>query len=163
MHFYAIDPPGLKADGKSMSPMGICTYETDSRSLAATQIAMTLPDFLRWLSTTRPRPTKLIIEPFTFRKDDQGRAKIDYTPAEYVGVATAYCGLHRIPVLRQQASVAVGSTAFWGDSRDGNAKLRQIGVWDPFIAPHGIDALRHMLYYLTFKMGDDFWLRKLKP
>jgi hypothetical protein len=105
---------------------------------------------------------KIILEPFTFRKDDQTRDKIDFTAAEYVGVVRTFAQLYAVPLVLQQASITVGSTAFWGDSAQGNAKLRKLDLWDSRQAPHGMDALRHLLYYMTFTLNQDVWLQRLK-
>lgn len=98
----------------------------------------------------------LIIERFEFRKDDQRtREKIDFTAAEYVGVLKLWAAQHPDKTLVMQgASVAKG---FWT-----NDKIKRVSLWNPAAVPHGIDALRHLLYYVTFVMNDNRFLSMLR-
>jgi hypothetical protein len=102
----------------------------------------------------------MLVERFEFRKDDAQRAKINYDAAEYVGV----CMLHAQQNPRGYRQILVsastiGKSAFWSDD---NKRVMQIGLYNAKAAPHGMDALRHILYHVTFTYGDPFYIRMLK-
>jgi hypothetical protein len=98
-----------------------------------------------------------VCEKFEFRKDDQARDKIDYTAAELVGTVKTYAGVEGFDLI-MQGSALIGRTAFWSDD---NKKVKQLGLYKPECAPHGMDALRHVLYYVTFTLNDHYYLGKL--
>lgn len=106
----------------------------------------------------------IILEPFLFRKEDsRTRAYIDYTPAEYVGVVKEFAQEYNVPLVLQQASQAVGETAFWGDGALGNKKMQDLGIWVPGKQnPHQRDALRHLLYYLSFTLKNKSFFELLR-
>lgn len=106
-------------------------------------------------------PDKVIYEPFTFQQNFQDKPKIEYVAAEMVGIIKFYCQETSTQMIPQPASSVVGKTAFWGDSGAGNARIKATGLWDSTKYPHGMDALRHMLYYETFTLHDKRWLRML--
>ena len=58
-------------------------------------------------------------------------------------------------VISFQQSSSVGKT-FWT-----NAKLKAVGAYTKR-KQHGRDATRHLLYYLTFNLKDNYYLSKLK-
>lgn len=105
----------------------------------------------------------VVCEIFEYRQEDSmGRTKIDYTPAKVEGAVRyihAYME-HNEPgdskLVFQQANQAKGKGAFWTED-----KLRRVGLWKPG-EPHAMDALRHVLYYRTFTLGDQTLLEKLK-
>lgn len=102
----------------------------------------------------------LIVENFEYRKEDaQKRNKIDLAAAQYVGVVNLFAQANpHITFVVQQGS-QVGKTAFWSDD---NKKVKKLGLYNPKAAPHGMDALRHVLYYLSFTLGEEQWFTKLK-
>jgi hypothetical protein len=102
----------------------------------------------------------VILEPFIFRKDDQTRAKIDYTAAEYAGIVKCAAQDHdpSINLVLQPANLINGN-AFWAD----NDRVKQLGLWNPNYFPHGMDALRHFLYWTTFTKNCIDLLRMIKP
>lgn len=103
----------------------------------------------------------IVCERFEFRKDERDRAAINYVAAEYVGVVKLFVHQHNVPLIMQQASSTVGRSAFFGDSPEGNAKLRTLGLWSPSV--HARDATRHYLYYRTFTLRDNSILYQLGP
>jgi len=110
-----------------------------------------------WLmGTVVPTKDKIVVESFEFRKEDaQNREYIDYSTGEFVGVVKLFCQLTGTPCYVQSASVGKG---FWDDS-----KLKRVGMWVPGTANRHIrDATRHWLHHVTFTVGDEFWLRRLK-
>lgn len=109
----------------------------------------------------------LVGERFLFLHENQGRTKIDYTACEYIGVAKLYCQMNKIQMEWQNGAQAVGATAFWGDDKGklgdggGNAKIKKLGLWQPG-KTHAMDSLRHLLYYFTFTLNNDYFLHQLK-
>lgn len=97
----------------------------------------------------------LVVERFEFRQSDaQTRSKIDYRAGEYVGVCCLWAQQEGIKLVLQQAAQA---KAFWMDD-----KIKQLTLWRPEAFPHGIDALRHLMYYVTFTLNDQRWLLQLR-
>jgi hypothetical protein len=110
-----------------------------------------------WLSSHLIKDDILIIEKFEFRKDDQTRDKIDYSPGPYSGCIATYSEVtNEFPPVWQSPSLATGG--FWGSKNGGNDKIKKLGLWRPGRDErHKMDALRHLLYYLTFgPKGDQF-------
>ena len=106
----------------------------------------------------------LIVEKFEFRKDDvRTREKIDLRAAEFVGVCMLYAQQNpHVKLVMQGSNQACGTSSFWGDWKVGNQRLRTLGVWDSKAHPHGIDALRHLMYYVTFTLNDKEMILKLR-
>jgi hypothetical protein len=109
-------------------------------------------------------PGVIICEAFQYRPNDN-RPKVVLDSAEYVGVVKLWvqntnavaaqgppCTLACTMVMQ---SASVGK-AFWT-----NDKLKALDLYKASM-PHGMDALRHMLYFLTFTGGNKTWINKLK-
>jgi len=96
---------------------------------------------------------EIICERFNFRKDERDRTKIIYTPAEIVGVVKLFSSRFQVPLHMQMAAEG---KAFWTD-----AKLKKIGLYLPS-KRHAMDAMRHLLQYVTFKMNDKYYLYALR-
>lgn len=144
---------------------GFCIYDTTARRNHGfldcwTEDWRNAPDkhSRLWLILETTWFDLLICEKFEFRKDDQARDKIDYTAAELVGVVKLYSQQTQSQLVMQGSSV-VGKTAFWSDD---NARVKKLKLYKAGAAPHGMDAMRHILYYQTFTRGDDKWLTLLK-
>jgi hypothetical protein len=166
MRILAIDPPGRKEDG-TMAPTGFAWWSDGDLpySLGAEQQTLEHSDLYSYLGreyVAYSKALKVIVEPFTFQQNHQHRTKIDYTPAEFVGVVKMYCQYFMVPLILSPASSAVGRTAFFGDSREGNEKLKKLGVWDPGLVPHGMDAMRHLMKHLVFDLGQSWRLKVLR-
>lgn len=105
-----------------------------------------------------PLPPTIICESFDFRKTDQGRDKIEYVSAEYIGIVKLYQRMFPdIRLVMQSAGTAKGG--FWGTKHD--SKIKAINLWEPGMK-HAMDALRHLLYYVTFTLNDKTLLYELK-
>lgn len=100
----------------------------------------------------------IIVEKFEFRKDKE-RDNINYVAAELVGVVKLYAQRSERIRLVEQSSSLIGKTAFWSDD---NQRVKRLRLYDPKASPHGMDALRHLLYFLTFTCKDERWLEKLR-
>jgi hypothetical protein len=149
LRIVAIDPGPV---------LGICMVHDGE--IQVSHVRKTLGSLYNWLSLESPE--LVIVERFMFYKGNNERSYIDYSPAEVVGVVRAFAEREHVRCIVQNAAQAVGKTAFWGDSKIGNDRIRKIGLWDRQFYPHGMDALRHYLYWLTFTEGNNLWLMKLK-
>jgi hypothetical protein len=106
----------------------------------------------------------IVCEDFDFRQDQTGialrgyaRSKIDYTPAEILGALRVLCAQYSLVLHTQKAAQGKG---FWDDD-----KLKRLGVYNVGHR-HGNDAMRHLLYYQCFTLGDErplFALRATRP
>lgn len=70
------------------------------------------------------------------------RPKMDLTPVEVIGVIKEWCRQRDASLIQQTASQV---KAFYTDDRLKNEGRFEKGM------PHANDAMRHLMYYLTFK------------
>lgn len=105
---------------------------------------------------SKARPDHVICEDFEYRP---GVAKpyIVLVSLEYIGVIKLVCGpghsvrgYKETPLFMQKAMLAVGDKAFYN-----NAKLQHMGLYKRGV-PHGLDSMRHFLYWFFFKYGSQF-------
>ena len=78
--------------------------------------------------------------------------KVNLTPAHLIGVVKQYSQFARIPAI----SSAPSNKAWWT-----NHKIKTIDLWEKG-KPHGMDALRHLLFYETFKANNHYYIDQLK-
>lgn len=111
-----------------------------------------------WLVDHIRKGDEIICEKFEFQKDKRDRENLNYDAGEYVGVIKLYCAMSQTPIHMQSPSqvVSKSQTNFWNDD-----KLKRVGLWKG-MTRHERDAARHYLYYVTFTLGDQTWLNKLK-
>jgi hypothetical protein len=94
-------------------------------------------------------------ETFDFRHEEQPRDKIDYIAREVIGATRAWAlEWTYAATLRMNAGTGKG---FWNDD-----KLQRIGVYVPG-QPHAMDALRHLLRYMTFGLKQQEIMMRLRP
>lgn len=111
-------------------------------------------------ATTGGKKFVVICERFQYRSGED-RTKVELISKEYEGVVRLFCKRNPdVELVLQNAAQAVGKTAFWGDSVKGNQKIRTCGLWKPTMV-HGMDAVRHYLYWITFTCKDNRYLLKL--
>lgn len=125
-----------------------------------------------WRFLVEEYPDILGYETFDDRIRD---TSTEFISAEYIGVLKLYRDLRNGPdignaglyvhdggnveLVHQQPAQGVGKSAFWSDD-----KLEKLGLrTHPLKANrHANDAKRHLLYYITFTMKDQTFLRGLK-
>jgi hypothetical protein len=92
-------------------------------------------------------PDYVIWEKFYFRKHYQ-KEGVELYPKELIGVLQLYCQQNNKPAFDQNPMKSQGSF-------HSNLKLKEDGI---YVAgqPHGMDALRHLLYWFTFGPGYKF-------
>lgn len=105
-------------------------------------------ELIRWA-----KPHYIVCETFRYRK--QPREGLDLTSMKWIGICELYA--QQVPLnctlKMQEPSEGKG---YWKDD-----KLKAAGVYVPG-KPHSMDALRHLLYFLTFKAGSTMWLKTSK-
>lgn len=99
-----------------------------------------IPAEMAWDMMHETMPRLIVCETFTHRMV----GNVDYTPAEVIGVVKLYSRLELTPVLWQ--SPAQAKHFFTND------RLKERGFYVP-AQPHGMDALRHLLYAIEFGEG----------
>ena len=104
--------------------------------------------FYEWLKQTDP--TVIVYETFLYQRRD----KVELYPVEVIGVIKLFAEQRGIPLYGQSPSQAKG---FMDDD-----KLKGMGLWKPG-QKHGMDALRHLMYYLVVTKGEAKWLSPLNP
>jgi hypothetical protein len=93
-------------------------------------------------------PDYIVCETFQFR--NASRPGLDLTSAKLIGVCELYAERHGIFLKMQEPSVQ-GPRAYWTD-----AKLKAAGLYLPG-KEHSRSAMKHLLYFLTFKKGSTLW------
>lgn len=83
-------------------------------------------------------PDAIVYEKFFYQRRD----KVVLEPVEIIGIIKLYAALTFTDIVGLSAQQA---KVFWTD-----AKIRQLGLWETN-RKHGMDALRHLLYYLQFE------------
>jgi len=104
-----------------------------------------------WNILNTLKPEQVICERFDYRGHQMSA---DLTAVEYIGITELYCRLNRVPLEYQQQ--LKGHKGLWT-----NDKLKTLDLYEPG-KPHAMDALRHMLYFVTINKGDSYWVRRLK-
>lgn len=96
-------------------------------------------------------------EEFQYRN---GLSRADLTPVENIGVIKEWAKQNKVTTYSQVPGQAVGKNAFFNDER-----LKVLGLHKPGMK-HANDAMRHLLYYLSFgpgvRLGEEV-IQKLKP
>lgn len=84
----------------------------------------------------------------------QRRDKVVLTSKEVIGIVKLWC--HQFDKEYVEQTPSMGKK-FWSVD-----KVKKLGLWVPRQV-HAMDALRHLLYYMTFTKEDHRWLTKLTP
>jgi hypothetical protein len=96
-------------------------------------------------------PNVIIYERFLFQRRSQ---HVDLVSREYIGVIKLYAEMiSDVSLAPQTASNAKG---IWTDS-----KLKHLNLWVKGM-PHGMDAVRHLLYFVDTKLGIKQYTNQLK-
>jgi len=101
-------------------------------------------------------PKHVICEDFEYRPGI-ARPYIVLVSLEYIGVVKLWCavGARPTPLFMQKAAQAIGDNNFFNDLR-----LKRMGLYKRGV-PHGLDSMRHFLYWFFFKYGSQFNTPKL--
>lgn len=104
-----------------------------------------------WHRLFKFAPKYVIIEDFEFRRGKAGVAGLDLFPVQLIGVARLYELLAKGPDLpRLFIQKASTGKAYYTDN-----VLKGQGLYKRAL-PHGMDASRHLLQWLTFGFGNQF-------
>jgi hypothetical protein len=97
-------------------------------------------------------PRTVVCERFDYRAKQRSA---DLTPVEMIGVLKLFQQAHpRVEVVFQ--TQLKGKTGLWTDN-----KLKVLDLYIP-ATPHGMDAVRQVLYYLTVEKDDPYWVERYK-
>lgn len=149
MKLLALDPGGTT--GWAL----IDIDETVVTDLSCGQIGDSKHHRILWDFLHAEDPDRLICEMFTYQiRRNQGvdMPGVELISREYIGVAELYTQTTPC-VLEMQPTSCL---SFWSDD-----KLKIIGLYRPG-KPHANDAVRHLLYFITFTMKDYRYLHQLK-
>lgn len=105
-----------------------------------------------WKLLHETSPDCVLCEEFIYqrRKVEKG-VTLEIVSREYIGVAKLYAEIESVPFRLTR----LNELAFWTDE-----KLRQVRCWSDSI--HSRDATRHLLWWLSFRFGDQRWIACLK-
>ena len=95
-------------------------------------------------------PSEIVFERFTYQRRD----KVVLYPVEVIGVIRLFAEQFEIPLYAQTPSSAMNLFT--------DEKIKKMGLWTPGLV-HGMDALRHLLYYMVVTKGERKWLNALNP
>ena len=112
-----------------------------------------LYQLLEWL-----RPNQIICEDFEYRSWEKS---VELFSVQLIGVVNLYA--QRMADVSRTVSLVdttktvelVLQKAATGKGYFKDSKIKELGLWVPR-KPHGMDALRHMLHWLTFGSGYQF-------
>lgn len=115
-----------------------------------------------YLSAHVFRTDTMVLEKFEYQKEKaQQRGHLNFDAAEYVGAIKLWWQLksttNRPKFVLQSPSQAVGNDPFWSDD-----KLKKLGLYQSTKSEHERSALRHLLYYVSFNVGDKRFILKLR-
>jgi hypothetical protein len=140
----------------SLDPGGTTGFAIrDSEVIRGGQLAWDEHHRHLWDLLDFERPDAVVCEEFQYQiRRNQGvdMPGIVLVSKEYIGVAKIWCDL-RGKVYHEQK---LSSLKFWDDD-----KLKKIGLYEPG-KPHRNDAVRHLLYYITFTLEDQSYVMKLR-
>ena len=140
MHVIALDP-GITT--------GVALYTNWPKKYIKTdQLKLPHEGFFDYL--VQNKPTEIVYESFIYQR----RNKVVLYPVEVIGVIKLYAQTYDIPLYVQSASQAKGFIT--------DEKIKALGLWTKGY-PHGMDALRHLLYHEIVTKGETRWLDKLRP
>lgn len=129
---------------------GIALYDI-THGIRTEHIGPDVHHLFLWHALLKFHPDVVIYEQFIYQRRplDKGVA-LEIISREYIGIVRLYAAMMNIPCIESSLT----KLAFWDDE-----KLKLINLWSNVI--HERDALRHLLYYLTFDLKDLTWVNKL--
>jgi len=98
---------------------------------------------------------QVVCESFEYRQN-QDRTTVSLVSVEYIGVLKLIEQDRSYTFNKVVWQTAAKGKAFWTDD-----KIKKLGLWWPG-HKHAMDALRHLLYYRAFELGDKDLFQKLK-
>jgi len=101
-----------------------------------------------WDRIAEFKPRYIICEDFEFR--NKARAGLVLFSVQLIGITRLY-ELKGAPLLKHQCAVTLQKAA-QGKGYYSDLLLKQIGVYKRGV-PHGMDATRHLLHWMTFGAG----------
>lgn len=96
------------------------------------------------------QPQVVVCEDFKYQRGPGGH---NLTPVEYIGVVKLWTAERHVPLVLQPRS----RKTLWDDG-----KIKELGLWKPG-KPHAMDAVRHLLYYLTVDHHEYYYVKQLEP
>ena len=105
-----------------------------------------------WDTLNIVKPSTIIYERFDYRPYQK---TADLTPVEVIGVIKLYAQEHLDITLVPQQQLK-GDKGFWTDD-----KLKALDLYHSGEHGHSNDAVRQMLYYVTFTLGDRYFVNQL--
>ena len=96
------------------------------------------------------KPQRVVCERFTYQRRDLVVLK----SVEYIGVARLFSINSETPMYEQTPTQAKN---LWTDS-----KVKKLGLWRPNM-PHAMDAMRHVLYFVTVTLKNERFIKMLRP
>lgn len=94
-------------------------------------------------------PNLVVAESF----ENRGNIAASLISRNYLGIIELYCAIEETQLVMQSAAEG---KAFWNDD-----KLKRVTLWSS--NKHTRDATRHLLHFISFSLGNDRWIRLLKP
>jgi len=130
--------------------------------------------FLAWIRPKKAAQSdvQIICESFDYRPvgkynfgGSRAVPKVDLTPREVIGILKLVCAQHDLDIVWQKPAIVNGDdgkktnnpSVFWTD-----AKVKQLGLYKPGHV-HEMDAVKHILHYRSFTLGEEGLYKALKP
>ena len=143
MRYMAFDPGATT---------GVCELDMKTYDIQSYNITSDDVHVIVWETVEMVRPDCIIYERFDYRPYQK---VADLTPVEVIGVLKLYAQYYvKVDLVAQQQ--LKGGRGFWTDD-----KLKNIGLYHSGEHGHSNDAVRQMLYYVTFTLGDRYFVNQL--
>lgn len=104
-----------------------------------------------WYLLDSLAPELIVYERFDYRPH---QPNADLTAVELIGVIKLYAAVHQVPTVPQ--TQLKGHRGFWTDD-----KLKALNLYNIGERGHSNDALRQLLYYVTFTLNDTSFVQQL--
>ncbi|MCA1799973.1 MAG: hypothetical protein LC650_01585 [Actinobacteria bacterium] len=104
-----------------------------------------------WYLLDSLMPETVVYERFDYRPH---QPNADLTPVELIGVIKLYGVLNQIQLVPQ--TQLKGHRGFWTDD-----KLKALDLYNTGEKGHSNDAVRQLLYYVTFELGDNTFVERM--
>lgn len=143
---------------------GIATYETQSRRISTYERGPEAHHVALWEYLNGLSPDVVICESFDYRVVESKGTKmpqVNLISRNYIGVIELWCALSGVPLIMQTPAQGGGGkkhSGFWK-----NDKLKKLGLHNNEGGrEHRNDAVRHILYWISFTRKDQHFIRLLK-
>lgn len=133
---------------------GVAYTDVGGQDIVTVHIVGSMSHRMIWDTLEVYKPEVIIRERFSYQRRD----KVVLEPVSINGAIQTWFEVRGTNLGCQNIKVQTPSQAMglWTDS-----KLKKLELWEPG-RPHAMDAVRHLLYYITVYQGDNRYIERLR-